>query len=129
MYSQSATSVEDRFVNAVRSALDSAPDWSAEPVPTVFCKVADQIEIVDFTDSTHLSRAAYDFRHSELTVLMTSGECLRIAPLPVGYWDGLLSATSKGKFLFRRILPRFKVVRRGWLSRMRDQIKSHRPFS
>ena len=129
MHSQPAASIEDRFVNAVRNALDSAPEWSAEPVRGVLRKVADEIETADFTDSTHLSRAAYDFRRSELTVLMTNGECLRIAPLPVGYWDGLLSAKSKGKFLFQRILPRFKVVRRGWLSRMRDQMKSRRPFS
>ncbi len=129
MHSQPAASIEDRFVNAVRSALDSAPDWSAEPVPGVLRKVADEIETVDFTNSTSVCRAAYDFRRSELTVLMTNGECLRIAPLPVPYWDGLLSAKSKGKFLFRRILPRFKVVRRGWLGRMRDQIKSRRLFS
>jgi hypothetical protein len=129
MHSQSAASIEDRFVNAVRSALDSAPDWSAEPVRGVLRKVVDEIETADFTGSTRVSRAAYDFRRSELIVLMTNGECLRIAPLPVGYWDGLLSAKSKGKFLFQRILPRFKVVRRGWFSRMRHQIKSRRPFS
>jgi hypothetical protein len=103
MTGSQAASIEDQFVDAVRSALDTAPDWSAEPVTIVRRTVEGHIEIAEFEDSSYLSRAAYDLAGNRLTVVLTNGEFLRVARIPVKYWDGLLAAPSKGGFFARYI--------------------------
>jgi hypothetical protein len=121
-----ASSIEDRFVDAVRGALETAPDWSAEPVTILRRTVQGHIEMVKFDDSSYMSRAAYDLTANDLTVALTNGEFLRVARIPVEYWDGLLAAPSKGGFFVRYIEPRFDVKKLGWLRRMCVQLKSRR---
>ena len=55
-----ASSIEDKFVDAVRDALETALDWSAEPVTILRRTVQGHIEMVKFDDSSYMSRAAYD---------------------------------------------------------------------
>jgi hypothetical protein len=121
-----ASSIEDQFVNAVRGALETAPDWSAEPVTILRRTVQGHIEMVKFDDSSYMSRAAYDLTANDLTVALTNGEFLRVARIPVEYWDGLLAAPSKGGFFVRYIEPSFDVKKLGWLRRMCVQLKSRR---
>jgi KTSC domain len=121
-----AASIEDQFVDAVRSALETAPDWSAEPVTILRRTVQGHIEMVKFDDSSYMSRAAYDLTANDLTVALTNGEFLRVARIPVEYWDGLLAAPSKGGFFVRYIEPSFDVKKLGWLRRMCVQLKSRR---
>ena len=121
-----ASSIEDQFVNAVRGALETAPDWSAEPVTILHRTVQGHIEMVKFDDSSYMSRAAYDLTANDLTVVLTNGEFLKVARIPVEYWDRLLAARSKGEFFMRYIQPRFNVKKLGWLRRMCVQLKSRR---
>jgi KTSC domain len=121
-----ASSIEDQFVDAVRGALETAPDWSAEPVTILRRTVQGHIEMVKFDDSSYMSRAAYDLTANDLIVVRTNGEFLRIARIPLEYWDRLLAAPSKGGFFVRCIQPRFNVKKLGWLRRMCIQLKSRR---
>jgi hypothetical protein len=121
-----AASIEDQFVDAVRSALETAPDWSAEPVTILRRTVQGHIEMVKFDASSYMSRAAYDLTATDLAVALTNGEFLKVAHIPLEYWDGLLAAPSKGRFFERCIQPRFNVKKLGWLRRMCVQLKSRR---
>jgi hypothetical protein len=121
-----ASSIEDRFVDAVRGALETAPDWSAEPVTILRRTVQGHIEMVKFDDSSYMSRAAYDLTANDLTVVLTNGEFLKVDRIPVEYWDRLLASPSKGRFFVRYIQPRFNVKKLGWLRRMCVQLKSRR---
>jgi hypothetical protein len=121
-----AASIEDQFVDAVRSALETGPDWSAEPVTILRRTVQGHIEMVKFDDSSYMSRAAYDLTANDLTVALSNGEFLKVARIPLEYWDGLLAAPSKGRFFERCIQPRFNVKKLGWLRRMYVQLKSRR---
>ncbi len=82
--------------------------------------------MVKFDDSSYMSRAAYDLTANVLTVVLTNGEFLKVARIPVEYWDRLLAAPSKGGFFVRYIQPRFNVNKLGWLRRMCVQLKSRR---
>jgi hypothetical protein len=73
-----ASSIEDKFVDAVRDALETAPDWSAEPVTILRRTVQGHIEMVKFDDSSYMNRAAYDLTANDLTVVLTNGEFLRV---------------------------------------------------
>jgi hypothetical protein len=109
-----AASIEDQFVDAVRSALETAPRWSAEPVKILRRTVQGHIEMVKFDDSSYMSRATYDLTANDLTVALTNSEFLKVARIPLEYWDGLLAALSKGRFFVRRIQPRFNVIPSGF---------------
>ena len=121
-----ASSIEEQFVDAVRGALETAPDWSAEPVTILRRTVQGHIEMVKFDDSSYMSRAAYDLTANDLTVVLTNGEFLKVDRIPVEYWDRLLASPSKGRFFVRYIQPRFNVKKLGWLRRMYVQLKSRR---
>jgi hypothetical protein len=112
-------------VNAVRSALDSEPDWSAEPV-TILRRTDGDLETAEFGESSLMSRAAYDLRANDLRVALRSGELLRVARMPVEYWDRLLAARSKRVFFVTYIKPRFNITRLGWFRRVGVQFKSRR---
>jgi hypothetical protein len=125
--SQNETSpIVDRFVDAVRSALESQPDWSDGPFTLLRRSVEGDVETAEFADSSNMSRAAYDLKTGDLRITLRSGELLRIAPIPVEYWDELLSAPSKGIFFAQYIEPRFRVEKLGWFRRVHHQLKSRR---
>jgi hypothetical protein len=126
MTGSQAASIEDQFVDAVKRALETAPDWSADPVTILRRTVEGHIEVADFDDSSYLSSATYDLAANRLTVVLTNGECLRVPRIPVEYWDGLLAAPSKGRFFAQSIQPRFNVKKLGWLRRVYVQLKSRR---
>lgn len=120
------SSIEDRFVEAVKSALESEPDWSGVSVILPRRTVGGDVETAEFADSSYLTGAAYNFSANALRITLRNGEILRIAPMPVEYWDRLLAAPSKGKFFLQYITPRFNVERLnpGWFRRMCVRFKS-----
>ena len=113
-------------MDAVRRALEVAPDWSAEPVTILRRTVDAHIETAEFDDSSYISRAAYDLAANHLTVVLTNGKFLSVANIPVEYWDGLLAAPSKGQYFARYVGPRFKVEKLGLLRRVYVKLKSRR---
>jgi len=120
------SSIEDRFVDAVKSALGSGPEWSTDPVLLYRRTVESDIETAEFADSSYIIRASYSLRANDLRITLRNGEILRIAPIPVDYWDRLLAAPSKGRFFLNYIQPRHNVERLnvGWFRRMYDRFKS-----
>jgi len=126
MNREQISSIEDRFVDAVRSALGSGPDWSTDPVILYRRTVESDIKTAEFADSSYMTRAAYNLRANELRITLKNGEILRVAPIPVDYWDRLLAAPSKGRFFLNCIQPRHNVERLNvcWFRRMYDRFKS-----
>jgi hypothetical protein len=120
------SSIEDQFVRAVKSALDTEPDWSDDPLPMPGRILDGEVETAEFPDSSYMSRATYDLKARDLRITLRDGRLLRIAPIAVEYWDELLAAPSKGTFFLNVIGPRFKVERFGWLERVRTQFMSRR---
>jgi KTSC domain len=119
------SSIEDRFVDAVKSALRSETEWSTEPVTLHRRTVDSDVETAEFADSSYISRAAYDLRANDLRLILRNGEILKVAPIPVDYWDRLLAAPSKGRFFLDYIQPRHNVQKLnvGWLRRVYDRLK------
>jgi len=108
----------DQFVDAVRSAIYIEPDWSSGPMPMLSRNRKDDVETAEFADSSYMSRATYHLKASDLRITLRNGRRLRIAPIPVEYWDELLIAPSKGTFFVKVIGPRFKVERLGWFDKV-----------
>jgi hypothetical protein len=123
------SSIEDQFVDAVKSAVESEPDWSTGPLALLRRSDGGDVETAEFADSSYMSRAAYDLKTSDLRITLRNGKFLRVAPIPVEYWDELLVAPSKGLFFARYISPRFNVERLGWFRRVCVRFKSRRQFS
>jgi hypothetical protein len=120
------SSIEDRFVDAVKSALRLESEWSTEPVVLYRRTVKSDIETAEFADSSYIIRAVYNLRANDLRITLRNGKILRVAPIPVDYWDRLLAAPSKGRFFLNYIQPRHNVERLdvGWLRRIYDRFKS-----
>jgi KTSC domain len=109
MNRQQISSIADQFVDAVKSALESAPDWSTDPVILYRRTVENEIETAEFADSAYITRAAYNLRANDLRITLRNGKILRIVPISVDYWDRLLAAPSKGRFFLDYIEPRHNV--------------------
>lgn len=125
-----ASSIEEQFVNAVKSALDIQPDWSSGPLTVPSRTSKGDVETAEFADSSYMSRASYDLKACDLRITLRNGQLLRIAPIPIEYWDELLVAPSKGEFFLDFIRPRFNVQRLGWFKRVCGQFRSrHRMAS
>lgn len=120
------TSIEDRFVDAVKSVLESGLDWSTDPVILFRRTVESDTEAAEFVNSSYMSRAAYNLGTNDLRITLRTGEILRIAPISVEYWDRLLAAPSKGRFFLRCIKPHHNVERlnAGLLKRICGRFKS-----
>jgi hypothetical protein len=126
MNREQISSIEDRFVDAVKSALRLESEWSMEPVILYRRTVKSDIETAEFADSSYITRAVYNLRANDLRITLRNGNILRVAPIPVDYWDRLLAAPSKGRFFLNYIQPRHNVERLdvGWFRRMYDRFKS-----
>jgi hypothetical protein len=109
MNRQQISSIADQFVDAVKSALESAPDWSTDPVILYRRTVENEIETAEFADSAYITRAAYNLRANDLRITLRNGKILRVVPISVDYWDRLLAAPSKGRFFLDYIEPRHNV--------------------
>jgi hypothetical protein len=70
MNREQISSIEDRFVDAVKSALGSGPDWSTDPVILYRRTVESDIETAGFADSSYMTRAAYNLRANELRITL-----------------------------------------------------------
>jgi hypothetical protein len=120
------SSIEDRFVHAVKGAIGSESGWSTDPF--ILCRrtVESDVETAEFADSSYMTQAAYNLRTNDLRITLRNGEILRVAPISVEYWDRLLAAPSTGRFFLRYIKPCHKVERLniGWLRRMYVRFKS-----
>ena len=126
MNREQISSIEDRFVDAVKSALRLESEWSTEPITLYRRTVKRDIETAEFADSSYITRAVYNLRANDLRITLRNGKILRVAPIPVDYWDRLLAAPSKGRFFLNYIQPRHNVERLdvGWFRRMYDRFKS-----
>ena len=126
MNREQISSIEDRFVDAVKSALRLESEWSTEPVTVYRRTIKSDIETAEFADSSYITRAVYNLRANDLRITLRNGKILRVAPIPVDYWDRLLAAPSKGRFFLNYIQPRHNVERLdvGWFRRMYDRFKS-----
>jgi uncharacterized protein (DUF2342 family) len=130
MNREQTSSIADQFVDAVKSALESAPEWSTDPVILYRRTVASSapaaeavesdIETAEFADSAYITRAAYNLRANDLRITLRNGKILRVAPIAVDYWDRLLAAPSKGRFFIDYIEPRHNVewINVGWFRRI-----------
>lgn len=126
MNREQISSIENRFVDAVKGALRSKSDWSTDPF--ILCRrtVESDVETAEFAGSSYVTQAAYNLRTNDLRINLRNGEILRVAPISVEYWDGLLAAPSTGRFFLRYIKPRHNVERLniGWFRRMYVRFKS-----
>ena len=122
-----ASSIEDQFVDAVRGALETAPDWSAEPVTILRRTVQGHIEMVKFDDSSYMSRAAYRSYCERSDSCPDQRRISEDRPDPPRILGQVwLAAPSKGGFFVRCIQPRFNVKKLGRSRRMCIQLKSRR---
>jgi hypothetical protein len=120
--------IEDRFVDAVRSALETEPDWSSGQLAVLSRTPEGDHEAAEFADSAFMSRASYDLKARDLRISLRNGQRLRIAPILVEYWDRLLVAPSKSAFFVESIMPHFNVERLGWFKRVCDRFRSRPGF-
>ena len=118
------SSIEDQFVDAVRSALDTESEWSSGQLTVLSRRPEGDLETAEFTDSSYMSRATYNLKARDLRITLRNCQLLRIAPVPVEYWRELLDAPSA--FFLDFIRPRLNVERLGWFKRVCGQFKSRR---
>jgi hypothetical protein len=120
-----ASSIVDQFVDAVRGVFGSEPGWSMDPIIMPSRAVQSDVETAEFVDSSLLTRATYNLKTNDLRITLRNGEILRVAPISVEYWDGLLAARSKGRFLLVHIKPRLDLERlnASWLRRVYVRFK------
>ena len=120
MNREQTSSIADQFVDAVKSALETAPDWSTDPVILYRRTVESDIETAEFADSAYIARAAYNLRANDLRITLRNGKILRVAPISIDYWDRLQAAPSKGRFFLDYIEPRHNVewINVGWFRRI-----------
>jgi hypothetical protein len=125
MNREQISSIADRFVDAVKSALELAPDWSTDPVILYRRTLESDIETAEFADSSYISRAAYNLRANDLRITLRNGKILRVEPIAVDYWDRLVAAPSKGRFFLDYIEPRHNVewINVGWFRRILRSIQ------
>jgi hypothetical protein len=125
MNREQISSIADRFVDAVKSALETEPDWSTDPIILYRRTIESDIETAEFSDSSYISRAAYNLRANDLRITLRNGKILRVAPISVDYWDRLLTAPSKGRFFIDYIERRHNVewINVGWFRRILRSIQ------
>jgi hypothetical protein len=123
MNREQISSIADRFVDAVKSALETEPDWSTDPIILYRRTIESDIETAEFSDSSYISRAAYNLRANDLRITLRNGKILRVVPISVDYWDRLVAAPSKGRFFLDYIQPRHNTERID-LGRFRRTLRS-----